>query len=391
MSDERAKRIARMEQELLDVGLSLPAGELGGVLLDELVSARYVHVHEGIRPTYGAIIRAGGLEDVETKVPREGVAAADVRALADGISTFVVRDLTNPQGLAIVMTQLEDEIDAVSLAMSQQAVIVQRHDAGTITVVFPEEIWVNELFTWRRRPIARQRAIDLRLGLRLHGDTFELVVTLVEFAVHQLSPRGIGATLVIPVRPGGPYSAEGYRQGAEPPFHLSAMSPDDRNMLRTFLRVVDGACVFGPDGAVTQTQVKLKASDDATALLRTEGGSRHASAQWFSYDYPEYVVLVVSADGPVSLFSDGRKFAQLSSTATPERPDPVQVVPGQRDKLDTRTADLTCDTCKATLELREFGQDTETAAVVVACEVCGADLLTTAASFHELIVKKPWW
>jgi DNA integrity scanning protein DisA with diadenylate cyclase activity len=388
VSSERALRVARMRQELQDEDLALPAGALGEVLLDELVSARYVAVHEGIRPTYGSVITAVELTKVETKTPQPGVSDDDVRALADGVATFVKRDPNNPDQLAIVVMEPREEVDTITFAIDHEATVVQRHDAGTITVVFPDGIWVNELFTWRRRPIARLRAIDLRKGLHLPGETFGLVLTLLEFAVHQLAPRGIGATLVIPIREEEHLRTDGYGQGSEPPFRLAAGSADDRNMLRTFLRVVDGACIFAPDGTVARTQVKLKASEEAHRLLRTQGGSRHASAQWFSYDYPEYLVLVVSADGPVSLFSDGRKVAQLTDTAS-ARPDPVAVVPEERDQLDVRRSTLQCDTCARDLELKEFGSDTETTRQV-ACEVCGADLAETKAPFFEVIVKKPW-
>ncbi|MFV4914196.1 hypothetical protein PFZ49_11765 [Microbacterium lacticum] len=273
-ADQRAHRSARIRQELADEGLTVPVGALGDLLVDELVSARYVEVHEGIRPTYGALIMDGLPADHAVKVPYPEATANDIRALADGVLTFVSRDISEPESLAIVALPMQDEVDAISVAMSTQGVIVQRHDAGTITVIYSEEIWVNEIFTWRRRPVARQRAIEVKRTLSLpSGALFALVVDLLEFAVHQLSPEGIGTTLVIPINLDHVSSTDGFSDvGVPPPFELRATSSTDLHLLRTFLRVVDGACIFTIEGVVERTQVKLDASSRAQTTVSPEGG-----------------------------------------------------------------------------------------------------------------------
>lgn len=385
----RTHRAARLRQELLDEGLTLPAGVMGDILVDELVSARYVEVHEGIRPTYGAII-ADGLPHEEVKVPLEGTSARDVRALADGIMTFVGRDTSDERTLCIVHAPVGDEVEAVTKAMAVQGAVVQRHDEGTITVVFPDAVWVNELFTWRTGPVARHRAFATQELLGLTSDSLAVVVDLLEFAVHQLSPAGIGSTLVIPIDPEHKPTTDGFTDpGYLPPLDLSAKRASDLHVLRTFLRVVDGACIFTIDGTVERTQVKLAASEKAHTLLKPAGGTRHSSARWFSYDHPAYVVIVVSADGPVSVWSDGRKLVEVLHDAVDGMPSVVRTVPQDRDAIRTDVEEHTCDVCERTVETT-LGADTGQSRLLC-CEVCGADSVTTSRRVHRVRVSKPWW
>jgi hypothetical protein len=44
------------------------------------------------------------------------------------------------------------------------------------------------------------------------------------------------------------------------------------------------------------------------------GGTRHTSAARHTYDCPDVLAFVVSIDGPVTVFSDGLRIAQLRAT-----------------------------------------------------------------------------
>jgi hypothetical protein len=54
----------------------------------------------------------------------------------------------------------------------------------------------------------------------------------------------------------------------------------------------------------------LEASQAALAI-GTEGGARHNSACRHTYDRPDLLAFVVSADGPVTVFSDGIRSSAL--------------------------------------------------------------------------------
>ena len=51
--------------------------------------------------------------------------------------------------------------------------------------------------------------------------------------------------------------------------------------------------------------VRLVPSADAEATVEGLGGMRHTSGRRYSRDDPEAVVIVVSEDGPVTIFRDG--------------------------------------------------------------------------------------
>jgi len=48
---------------------------------------------------------------------------------------------------------------------------------------------------------------------------------------------------------------------------------------------------------------QLKYSE-ASKRLEARAGTRHTSAQRFSYDFAKGIIFVVSSDGPVTVFSD---------------------------------------------------------------------------------------
>jgi len=55
----------------------------------------------------------------------------------------------------------------------------------------------------------------------------------------------------------------------------------------------------------------LSASDAAQKWIPPYEGTRHTSARRASFDYPQAIVITVSADGPVTIFSDGVSIFQI--------------------------------------------------------------------------------
>ena len=120
--------------------------------------------------------------------------------------------------------------------------------------------------------------------------------------MHDLGARGIGAVLIL--RSGalrGPVIEERLpvpptlKVGA--PFHLAP--------LRQALSQVDGAAVFDRGGVLCQLGVRLVPSVHAESRVDAWGGTRHTSARRYSYDDPAALVVVISEDGPVTVFRQG--------------------------------------------------------------------------------------
>jgi hypothetical protein len=73
-----------------------------------------------------------------------------------------------------------------------------------------------------------------------------------------------------------------------------------------------GSALAGIDGILLRKGVILNPSQSSQAKVQTEGGTRHNSASLHTYDRPDFLSIVVSSDGPVSIFSDGLRASNLS-------------------------------------------------------------------------------
>ena len=71
------------------------------------------------------------------------------------------------------------------------------------------------------------------------------------------------------------------------------------------LRQLDRAALITPEGRLDRLGAGLVASDDARRRVAATHGTRHTSGRRFSYDEPGALVVVVSEEGPVSIYWDG--------------------------------------------------------------------------------------
>ena len=134
-----------------------------------------------------------------------------------------------------------------------------------------------------------------------HGDR-TVLSQLLEFAVHDLGARGIGAILVY--RPDDdPYPTFELRLPVPPQLQIGR--PEDLAPLTHALSQVDGACVFDHDGTLRQLGVRLVPSPEAESGVDGFRGMRHTSGRRYSYDDSLATVIVVSEDGPVTVLRNG--------------------------------------------------------------------------------------
>ncbi|MGH9021504.1 MAG: diadenylate cyclase, partial [Acidimicrobiia bacterium] len=155
-------------------------------------------------------------------------------------------------------------------------------------------------FSWHHAPPVSSWMYSLTAGSE-HGRA-EVVKSLLEFAVHDLGSRGIGALLIYrPEAEPAPPVEE--RLPMPPPIrilHASHLAP-----LRHALAQIDGAAVFDADGVLRRLGVRLVPSSAAEEKVEAFGGTRHTSGRRYSYDDPLATVIVVSEDGPVSVLRNG--------------------------------------------------------------------------------------
>jgi len=301
-------RLRRLAEELVEEGMGFLVGSASGVLLEELDYALRPPVHERRVPSYGSII--GPTATAESwrtatelnadRLPTDAFGDAQVRRFADGISSWAVRAEGGVDELVVFDRSAGSERDLVILAAATGGLVVQRHPTGVVRVVGPAGVVRHDIAGWHHEaPL--DGWIDTVCG-RTEGPT--VLGRLLDFAVHDLGARGIGALLVL--HPTGDLAiAHEQRLPVPPQLHIDrppALAP-----LRHALAQADGATVFDHQGVLRQMGVRLVPSPAAEIAVRPLGGTRHTSARRYSYDDREAIVIVVSEDGPVTILKGGER------------------------------------------------------------------------------------
>jgi len=310
VSDEQLSGSARrLAEELEEDGVKLEEDErVRELLLDELDYARRIPMFEGRRPLYGSlsmppgmsITNAGGIADL---VPLDGLPRQMARTFADGRSAFVVNRHDETPVLVCFDRPMQYEAELVQLQEVTGARIVQRTPVFGQVRLFTERrviSWDGQAWTDRPTAAALLRALrdcapDLDPAVA-HG--------LLDLAVHWLSPARVGATIVV------------HEQGFEwasmdvaTKFHAPRLSIKNRQhypALFAALQQHDLATLVTADGSIEYLGVGLRSSAEAERNVDSDRGMRHRSAQRFSYDHPSTTIAVVSDNGPVTIFRNGR-------------------------------------------------------------------------------------
>lgn len=304
-------RLQRLRDELIEEGVPALDGAFDEVAaLVELSYALRPPQHEGRAVAYGAMLVAEpippevldlGPLDHEI-VPVEHLDPALLRRFADGLRTFVIRDPDGISGLLCFGRAMSREYDLVILRELLGAFVVQRHPNSQVRTYGPAGVTRWDGIDWyHEAPID---SLIETLGSAVDGIPVGDLRLLMLFAVHELSPRRIGATLVWrAARPSSSASRREPRHALVP--HISLARPGGPAAIANAIAQTDGAALFGPDCLLTSLGVQLVPSTEAKNRIDLVGGTRHTSAQRYSYDDPDAVVIVVSEDGPVTVMHQG--------------------------------------------------------------------------------------
>jgi hypothetical protein len=302
----------RLHSEMVDDGVVVEAEEpVLHIVLEELEYARRPPLFERRAPIYGSIvlpddrslIESGELVDV---IPLDAMPLDVARRFADGRSTFLVRQPDRPLQLACFRRSVQYEADLVEIQADIGATIVQRTAMSGVTRAFTDAgalEWAG--YRWTNRPNARTQHEALQPFLP--GVDKPVLAGLLELAVHWLSPARVGATLVLP----GDHDEAGLdlEHSVVPPA-LSVTTRYHYPALFAALMQTDLATIVAADGAVLRLAVGLRATPEAGSAVDHSRGMRHRSAARYTFDQPGALAVVVSEDGPVSVFLRGRALSE---------------------------------------------------------------------------------
>jgi hypothetical protein len=303
------RQLARLIDELADVGLDLDGGEPWHPLaVAELDYAMRPSVHERRVPSVGAIIEPEAPVDdwegaTELTIERRPIGERSTdgaRRYADGMSSWLMRRVDHRDEWLVFDRPAGSERDLVVLAEALRGVVIQRHPAGLVRVVGSFGVFRWNGREWQHQPLVSSW-IDTVNACSLFGDR-DVLQTLLEFAVHDLGARDIGAVLVY--RPDRTLETSFDQRLALPPaLHITHAA--DLAPLRHVLSQVDGAALFDDGGTLREIGVRLVPSSAAEVEVEGLRGTRHTSARRYSYDDPTATVIAVSEDGPVTVFRGG--------------------------------------------------------------------------------------
>ena len=299
----------RLREELDDDGIVLPGGPA-------VVDLLLVELHHALRPPpfenrrthlYGSFV----LPDETSLIPVDNlVELVDLdmpidraRRFADGRSAFLVRGGDGPLQLATFRRTVQYEADLIEVEQATGASIVQRTLMGTSRVFTPSGVveWNGQ--SWRHRPSARAHLPALKAAVPEAPTA--LLAGILKLAVHWLSPARSGATFLVDLEP-RPHDDHGIDASAA--IEAPALSVLERHHFAPLFAVLsqtDLATLVRLDGRVDRFGVGLRSSVESESAVHLDAGMRHRSAARYTWDHDHAVAVVVSEDGPVTVFRRG--------------------------------------------------------------------------------------
>jgi DNA integrity scanning protein DisA with diadenylate cyclase activity len=318
---ELSRAARRLKGELADDGVDLHLdGWVRDLVLDELEYSRHIPQFERRAPLYGSMIvpddrslvSAGELVDL---VDLDGIDLATARRFADGRSTYLARWSDGTRQLACFRRSVQYESDMVEVQADTGAYIVQRTAHLGITRLFtPTNTIEWSGHQWRSR--ANAAAMLHKLERKLPGLDPAVLGGMLALALHWLSPGRVGATLVLP----GDHGDAGLDvEHSIPVPDLRVTNRHHFPAVFAALMQTDMATVVEPSGSIRCIGVALRPSQDAISHVQVGAtdGMRHRSAAGWTYDHPGALAIVVSEDGPVTLFFAGRRASECAPGLAP--------------------------------------------------------------------------
>lgn len=308
-------RRRRLAEELGELGLTFADDAAAALLLDELEYARHPRVHERRVASYGCFVEPTVSSDrwpvdtalsvLERPVGRFPIEVA--RRFADGLSSWISRRVDGNDSSVVFDRPAGSERDLVVLAAATGATVVQRHPRGVVRLVGAFGVARHDGLDWHLEP-----PLDGWIAGVSGGGPTGVAWRMLEFAVHDLGSRGIGALLVLRADAEPVPEREAFL--ADPP-PLRIDRPEDLAPLTHVLSQLDGAAVFDSSGTLRQLGARLVPSPEAEASVDGLRGMRHTAGRRHSYDDPAATVIVVSEDGPVTVFRAGELIGRTDTDA----------------------------------------------------------------------------
>jgi DNA integrity scanning protein DisA with diadenylate cyclase activity len=265
-----------------------------------------------IRP-YGAIVvrETPPLDRLGRLIPVADLAPDIVRSLADGQSTFVLAVTGEPLRLLLMHERMDTDQDYASHAAWLDGLMICNDANGVVRIVTVSSVTLVEGRRWIAKDLVFEAVEDV-MEVVPAADA-RVVQRLLEVAHHRMSPYRIGATLVYLLEAQARVAKRRDDGVALAALGVSVLSQSEEPLLLHQVRYRDGALLVARDGRLLAANVILRPTKASEQAISAMGGTRHTSAARHTYDCPDVLAFVVSTDGPVTVFSDGQRIADLKA------------------------------------------------------------------------------
>jgi len=277
-------------------------------------------VFEGkVRP-YGAIVarerpfvdRLGRLVNID------GLEPDVIRSLADGQHSFVLVAKGEPLQLLLMHQRMDTDQDYASHAAWIDGIIICNDAAGVVRIVTVSSVTLVEGRRWIAKDLVFEAAEDIVEVVPASNAT--VVRRLLELAHHRISPERAGATLLYLLGDSAWTTSRRSEGLSLRTVGLSVLNESDEPLLLHQVRHRDGAVLVDHDGKLLAVNVIVRNTRASEVEVPATRGTRHTSAARHTFDCPDVLAFVVSMDGPVTVFSDGRRIAELKIADPPVPP-----------------------------------------------------------------------
>jgi DNA integrity scanning protein DisA with diadenylate cyclase activity len=360
-------------------------------VLAELSYALSPVIHEGKLQSYGFIVvDPDKAPDIKSTCDKLFIDLPEARRVSDGCHSFSLFKKGQFRGVFIPKYAAYTELQLVQLQQALQAVICTTDTSGVTKLFCNAGIFIHQYRSWQKKPSVNS-ALQSICRCAPQVDT-ETLKNLLEFCFHDLSSQKIGATLVWCLAE--PTLEE--TENMKPNFtlsHIDTRVGSDRSVaiLRHLLTYTDGAAILDAQARAIGVGAQLKYSETSKQLIEARAGTRHTSAQRFSYDFSKGIVFVVSSDGPVTIFSDGMSVTDLKiHLAEQTSGEPSKKLSALQHIPSSCSTEVTCDGCGKQLKIQEIEtSDIRSTESLLHCPVCGHFVhATRCGNLHIHVIKE---
>lgn len=349
------------------------------VFLEELWRALFKVPHEGsLQDSCVAICASVDWKEVSKHVHNIVPIDRNLGRIASNGQSSILVVADGEAALVDPKITIANDGDFVALWNTLGKGVIIHQAASCVRVLCQRGIYTCESRRWTHRP--HSNALLSKIGQSIVNMPAQRIRPVLDLALNLLSPNKVGATIIIPWTSNACSKiASTHICTSLQDLKLRVSERASQPIIQHVLSQFDGATLLSPEGAVLSTGIHLKPSDRACSVVSQTGGTRHTSSARFSYDRSDVLIVTISADGPVSVFSDGIKLGEVDpNRITHLAYGLANAVPSKAEHMEVHHDLLNCPNCDKSLRVDIYviygWREREEAY----CPVCGTEVRTAS-------------